>query len=161
MLPTPQKKSGFDLPENQAVMEQVKKQRQPAEAMDVIQILEKSTDSREEAVKLYNALADLVNSDPDFRVMRANNTLFIYNNNRDGSVDITMDTADSPRELVDSIKQFKEAMKVAGFKTGKFDIDNPQIMKVLKMAGINIRTQPSGTVLDDGVTPGLIGIGEF
>ena len=161
MLPTPQKKSGFDLPENQAVMEQVRKQREPAQPMDVIQILEKSTGSREEAIQLYNTLADLVTNDPDFRVMRANNTIFIYNNNRDGSVDITMDTADSPRDLVDSIKQFRQAMKAAGFKTGIFDIDNPQIIKVLKMAGIDIKTQPSGDVLDDGVTPGLIGMGEF
>jgi len=161
MLPVPQKKSDFELSNNQAVMEQVKKQRQPAEPMDVIDILEASTGDRAQAIKLYNTFADLVATDPDFRVMRANNTLFIYNNNKDGSVDITMDTADSPRTLVDSIKEFRQAMKIAGFKTGKFDIDNPQIMKVLKMAGIDIKTQPSGTVLDDGVTPGLIGIGEF
>ena len=161
MLPVPQKKSDFELSNNQAVMEQVKKQRQPAEPMDVIDILEASTGDRAQAIKLYNTFADLVATDPDFRVMRANNTLFIYNNNKDGSVDITMDTADSPRTLVDSIKEFRQAMKIAGFKTGKFDIDNPQIMKVLRMAGIDIKTQPSGTVLDDGVTPGLIGIGEF
>jgi hypothetical protein len=161
MLPVPQKKSGFELPNNQAVMEQVKKQRQPAEPMDVINILESVTNDRAQAIKLYNTLADLVTTDPDFRVVRANNTLFMYNNNRDGSVDIAMETADSPRDLIDSIKQFRQAMKIAGFKTGKFDIDNPQIMKVLKMAGIDIKTQPSGTLLDDGVTPGLIGIGEF
>lgn len=161
MLPVPQKNQVFDLPKNQAVMEQVKKQRQPAQPMDVIDILESATGDRSQAIKLYNTFADLVATDPDFRVMRANNTLFIYNNNRDGSVDITMDTADSPRTLIESIKEFKQAMKIAGFKTGRFDIDNPQIMKVLKMAGIDIKTQPSGTVLDDGVTPGLIGIGEF
>jgi len=161
MLPVPQKKSDFELSNNQAVMEQVKKQRQPAEPMDVIDILESATGDRAQAIKLYNTFADLVTADPDFRVMRANNTLFIYNNNKDGSVDIAMETADSPRALVESIKEFRKAMKIAGFKTGKFDIDNPQIMKVLKMAGIDIKTQPSGTVLDDGVTPGLIGIGEF
>ena len=142
-------------------MEQVRKQRQPAEPLDVLNILESATGDRAQAIKLYNTFADLVATDPDFRVMRANNTLFIYNNNRDGSVDISMETADTPRDLVDSLKQFRQAMKVAGFKTGKFDIDNPQIMKVLRMAGIDIKTQPSGTVLEDGVTPGLIGIGEF
>lgn len=161
MLPVPQKNQVFEFQKNQPVMEQVKKQRQPAEPMDVIDILESITGDRSQAIKLYNTFADLVATDPDFRVMRANNTLFIYNNNRDGSVDITMDTADSPRTLIESIKEFRQAMKIAGFKTGRFDIDNPQIMKVLKMAGIDIKTQPSGTVLDDGVTPGLIGIGEF
>ena len=161
MLPVPQKKSDFELQKNQPVMEQVRKQRQPAEPLDVLNILESATGDRAQAIKLYNTFADLVATDPDFRVMRANNTLFIYNNNRDGSVDISMETADAPRDLVDSLKQFRQAMKVAGFKTGKFDIDNPQIMKVLRMAGIDIKTQPSGTLLEDGVTPGLIGIGEF
>ena len=142
-------------------MEQVKKQRQPAEPMDVITILEKSTGDQKQAIKLYNTLSDLVGKDPDFRIMRANNTLFIYNNNKNGSVDLSMETADTPRDLIESIKQFKQAMKVAGFKTARFEIDNPQIVKVLKMGGIEIKTQPSGTVLDDGVTPGLIGIGEF
>lgn len=161
MLPVPQKKSDFELQKNQPVMEQVRKQRQPAEPLDVLNILESATGDRAQAIKLYNTFADLVATDPDFRVMRANNTLFIYNNNRDGSVDISMETADAPRDLVDSLKQFRQAMKVAGFKTGKFDIDNPQIMKVLRMAGIDIKTQPSGTLLEDGVTPGLIGIGDF
>jgi hypothetical protein len=161
MLPVPQKNQVFEFQKNQPVMEQVKKQRQPAEPMDVITILEKSTGDQKQAIKLYNTLAKLVGKDPDFRVMRANNTLFIYNNNKNGSVDLAMETADTPRDLVDSIKQFKQAMKVAGFKTARFDIDNPQIIKVLKMGGIDIKTQPSGTVLEDGVTPGLIGIGEF
>ena len=75
MLPVPQKKSNFDLPKNQAVMEQVKKQRQPAEAMDVIDILERATGEKEQAIKMYNTLADLVIGDPDFRVDRKSTRL--------------------------------------------------------------------------------------
>jgi len=161
MLPTPQKKSGFDLPENQAVMEQVKKQRQPAEAMDVIQILEKTSGDRQQAIKMYNALADLVTNDPDFRVMRANNTLFIYNNNRDGSVDITIDTADSPKDFDDSIKQFCDAMKVAGFKLGKFELDNAQTIQSLKKIRQNVNMISDGGVMDDNVTPSMIATVEF
>ena len=161
MLPTPQKNSGFDLSNNQAVMEQVKKQRQPAEVMDVIEILESVTGDRAQAIKMYNALTDLVMNDPDFRVMRANNTLFIYNNNKNGSADITMETADSPRELVNSIKQFCDAMKVAGFKFGTFDIENPQIIKAIKMANRNVNMSSSGGLMPDGVTPAMIGTVEF
>ena len=112
MLPTPQKNSGFDLPNNQAVMEQVKKQRQPAEPMDVIDILGQSTGSEEDGIKLYNVLADLVNTDPNVRVMRSGNTLFVYYNNKDGSASIAMETADSPRELITAIQEFKKSMKV-------------------------------------------------
>ena len=157
MLPPPQKKSDF-ANQQQPVMEQVKKQRGPAETMDVLAILEKSQGSREQAIKTYNGFSDLVNTDKDFRVMRANNTLFAYNNNRDGSVDVAMETADNPRALIDSIKQFTQAMKTAGFKTGRFEIDNPQIIKALKASGIDAAMQSSGSVGPDGRTPTMIGI---
>jgi hypothetical protein len=158
MLPPPQKKSGFAPEQQNAVMNEVRRQREPAQPMDVLNILEQSQGSREQAIKTYNGFADLVNKDKDFRVMRANNTLFAYNNNRDGSVDVAMETADNPRDLIDSIKQFTQAMKTAGFKTGRFEIDNPQIIKALKAAGIDASMQSSGTVGPDGRTPTMIGI---
>ena len=158
MLPPPQKKSGFAPEKQNAVMNEVRRQREPAQPMDVLNILEQSQGSREQAIKTYNGFADLVNKDKDFRVMRANNTLFAYNNNRDGSVDVAMETADNPRDLIDSIKQFTQAMKTAGFKTGRFEIDNPQIIKALKAAGIDASMQSSGTVGPDGRTPTMIGI---
>ena len=161
MLPVPQKNQVSELQKNQPVMEQVRKQRQPAEPMDVIQILESVSENKEEAIGLYNTLADLVNNDPDFRVMRANNSLFIYNNNRDGTVDVSMETADSPRDLIDSFKQFGDAMKKCGFKSGKFDINNPQIIKAIKMSGRNVSMSPSGGLMEDGVTPEMIGMVEF
>jgi hypothetical protein len=161
MLPVPQKNQVSEFQKNQPVMEQVRKQRQPAEPMDVIQILESVSENKEEAIGLYNTLADLVNNDPDFRVMRANNSLFIYNNNRDGTVDVSMETADSPRDLINSLKQFCDAMKKCGFKSAKFDINNPQIIKAIKMSGRNVSMSPSGGLMEDGVTPEMIGMVEF
>lgn len=160
MLPTPQKNSGFDLPNNQAVMEQVKKQRQPAEPMDVINILGQSTGSEEDGIKLYNVLADLVNTDPNVRVMRSGNTLFVYYNNKDGSASIAMETADSPRELITAIQEFKKSMKVAGFKTAMFTVDNPQLTRLLEMAGIPVQIQSSNVPTETGA-PQMIAIGEF
>lgn len=162
MLPTPQKNQVSEFQKNQPVMQQVNKQRSKAERMDPIEILEYSADGDKElAIRTYNKLTQLVNNDPNFRIMRANNSLFLYNNLRDGSVSLSLETADSPRVLIESIQSFWKAMKIAGFKTAFFGIDNPQIIKAAKMAGINIKTEPSGEMLDDGVTPGLIGIGEF
>jgi len=161
MLPAPQKNQGFELSKNQSVMEQVRKQREPAERMEVIDILESVTKNKEEAIGLYNTLTDLVTNDPDFRVMRANNSLFVYNNNRDGTVDISMESADSARDLIDSIKQFFDAMKKCGFKSGRFEIDNPQIIKAIKLAGRNVNMAPSGGLMPDGVTPSMIGTVEF
>ena len=159
MLPPPQKKSGFSA-EQQSVMEQVKKQRAPAKPMDVIAILEQSQGGRGEAIKLYNALSDLVNTDPNVRIMRSNNTLFVYYNNKDGSVGVAMETADKPRDLMAAIQDFKKAMKVAGFKTAMFNITNPELPRLLKMAGIPIRMQSSGIPSDSGA-PEMIGVGEF
>ena len=77
MLPPPQKKSGFAPEQQNAVMQQIKKQRAPAESMDVLTILEQSQGSKENATKLYNVLSDLVTQDPNVRVMRSGNTLFL------------------------------------------------------------------------------------
>ena len=82
---------------------------------------------------LYVSHATQIN--PKIRIMRANNTLFVYFNKGGGIADIAMLTADNPRQVVESIKQFGQAMKVAKFKTLKFQIDNPDIVKAIKMAG--------------------------
>lgn len=160
MLPPPQKKSGFAPEQQNAVMQQVKKQRAPAEAMDVLTILEQSQGSKPDAIKLYNVLSDLVNSDPNVRVMRSGNTLFVYYNNKDGSVGVAMETADKPRDLMEAIKDFKKAMKAAGFKTAIFNITNSELPRLLKMAGIPIQINPTNVPSDSGA-PEMIGIGEF
>ena len=162
MLPVPQKKSDFELSNNQAVMEQVKKQRQPADDMDVIDILEKSVGERGgDPVAFNNELAYLVKSSPNFRVMRANNSLFTYINNKDGTAQVYLETADTPRDLVDSIRQFGLGMKKAGFKTGKFDVQNPLILKAVKMAGIPVSLQSTNMVSPDGQTPLMQAVMEF
>ena len=51
MLPPPQKKSGFAPEQQNAVMNEVRRQREPAQPMDVLDILEKSTGSKEQAIK--------------------------------------------------------------------------------------------------------------
>jgi len=99
--------------------------------------------SRQDPNKIHAAMASLVKKDPNFRVMRANNSLFSYYNLGNGNVDIAMDTADTPRDLVKSIKEFAKAMKIAGFKKGRFSMQNPQIEKVLKMVNLPYKLQPT------------------
>jgi len=114
-----------------------------ATRLEPIQILEKSMQgSRQDPKRIHAAMASLVKKDPKFRVMRANNSLFSYYNLGNGNVDVALDTADTPRDLVKSVKQFAQAMKVAKFKRGRFDISNPQIEKVLKMAGLQYKLMP-------------------
>jgi hypothetical protein len=114
-----------------------------ATRLEPLQILEKSMQgSRQDPNRIYAAMTRLVKEDPKFRVMRANNSLFSYYNLGNGNVDVALDTADNPRDLVSSVKQFAQAMKVAKFKRGRFDISNPQIEKVLKMAGLQYKLMP-------------------
>jgi hypothetical protein len=52
-------------------------------------------------------------------------------------------------------------MKKSGFKTGQFDVQNPQILKAVKMAGIPVSLQSTNTVSPDGQTPLMTAVMEF
>ena len=58
-------------------------------------------------------------------------------------LDVAMDTAATPQELVKDVKEFAKAMKIAKFHTGRFQMTNPQIERVIKMAGVEYKLQPS------------------
>ena len=99
--------------------------------MDTLEILKHSMKgSKHNAVHMHEALAQLVKTDKNFRIMRANNTLFSYYNLNDGSVEVTMDTADNARDLIESIQEFCKAMKICGFKKGIFAVVNNDILRV-------------------------------
>jgi hypothetical protein len=131
-LPPPQKKSGFS---DSEVMSQVKKERGDSPKMSTLDILTKSAGGQIDPARLEAVLSETVRRNPKVRVVRANNSLFIIHNDGQGGADVIMETADKPRELVDSIKQFFQAMKVAKFKSVSFDVDNPDIIRVIKMGG--------------------------
>jgi len=108
--------------------------------------------SGQDPQKVHALMAQRVNTNPKFRIMRSGNSLFSYYNQGNGKVLIAMDTAATPRELVKDVGEFVKAMKVAKFKQGTFDISNPQIEKVLKMAGVNYKLMP----LPNGQMSGVV-----
>ena len=111
--------------------------------MSTQDILNKSlSGSGKDPKKVHAAMSLLVKNDPNFRVMRSGNSLFSYYNNKNGTADVAMDTAATPQELVKDVKEFAKAMKVAKFHTGRFHMGNPQIERVLKMAGLKYKIQP-------------------
>jgi hypothetical protein len=131
-LSPPQKKSGFS---DSEVMSQVKKERGDSPKMSTLDILTKSAGGQIDPARLEAVLAETVRTNPKVRVIRANNSLFIIHNDGQGGADVIMETADKPRELVDSIKQFIQSMKVAKFKNLRFEVSNPDIIRVIKMGG--------------------------
>jgi len=128
------------------VLDQVKKQRQPSKRMDIKDILQPIADELGQDVnEIIDALGKKVNSDPSFRVMRANNTLFMYTNMGNGMMDVVaMQSADNPRDFMSSIKEFTEAGKKAGFTRAKFLIHNPQVAKAMQMIGLKYKIEAQG-----------------
>jgi len=128
------------------VLGQVKKERQKSKRLEVEEILQPIAENLGVDVNtIIKALGDKVRSDPNFRVMRANNTLFMYQNMGNGMMDVvSMETADRPRDFMDSVQQFTEAGKKAGFKRAKFLIHNPQVAKAMQMSGLNYKIEAQG-----------------
>jgi hypothetical protein len=128
------------------VLDQVKKQRQPSKRMDIKDILQPIADELGEDVNvIIDSLGKKVNSDPSFRVMRANNTLFMYTNMGSGMMDVVaMQSADNPRDFMNSIKEFTEAGKKSGFTRAKFLIHNPQVAKAMQMIGLKYKIEAQG-----------------
>jgi hypothetical protein len=131
-LSPPQKKSGFS---DSEVMSQVKKERGDSPKMSTLDILTKSAGGQIDPARLEAVLSETVRRNPKVRVIRANNSLFIIHNDGQGGADVIMETADKPKELVDSIKQFCQGMKAANFKSLRFEVSNPDIIRVIKMGG--------------------------
>jgi hypothetical protein len=122
-------------PQKNPVFEQVKKERSATPKMSELEILSKGTKGKIDPNRLYSSLSQLVQTDPKVRIFRANNSLFVIYNNGQGNAEVVMETADKPRELVDSIKQFFQAMKAVNFKNINFSVENPDIIRVIKMGG--------------------------
>lgn len=140
-LSPPQEKSGFS---NSEVMTQVQKERGEPKRMEVLDILKKSSDGKIDPQRLYDALSYASNNDPKLRVIRANNSLFIIYNLGQGVAEVMMETADKPRALVDSVKQFFESMRKAGFKAVQLGVGNPEIIRVIKMGGFEPKLSSVG-----------------
>ena len=128
------------------VLDQVKKQRQPGKRLSTEELLQPLAEEMGKDVKeLISALGQKVQNDSTFRIMRANNTLFMYTNMGNGMMDVVaMQSADNPREFMNSIKEFTEAGKKAGFTRAKFLIHNPQVAKAMQMIGLKYKIEAQG-----------------
>jgi len=91
--------------------------------------------------QVYANLHNLV-KDPKHRIFRANNSLFIINNNGDHTADIAMATADNAHELAQSIKEFFMSMRKCGFTEVTFAIGRPAMYRVIERAGYKAQILP-------------------
>lgn len=151
----PPKKSGF----SPDIMQTLQKQNAPAKEMSAADIVKHDVESEGGGMPWHNVYAGLITAvkSPKFRIMRANNSLMTFSNRGNGMVVAHLITADDPKTLIDSLKQFHQAMIKAGFKKAQSTVTNPQIIKALKMAGIKV-TESMGQQMDGGTASPAINI---
>jgi hypothetical protein len=91
--------------------------------------------------KAYAALIKM-SEQPNYRVVRANNSLLFIDNHGDGTSEGIMFSFDKPQAFVASLRQFDKALKTAGLH--KMDIMSVKkdIEPFLKKAGLNYSITP-------------------
>ena len=90
----------------------------------------------------------------EMRVMRFGNTLFAYYLLEPGVTDVYIITVDNVPNLIKALKNFHQAMKVAGFKRSVTDVRSKSIMGLLKRAGINFTATPIRQEVNGGMRSG-------
>jgi hypothetical protein len=102
--------------------------------------------------KTYSALAHMV-KDPKYRIIRANNTLLLIENEGNGVAEGLIFTADANdvNTMIKTIKQFQKALITCGFNTLKFSAGGEVIEPVLKRAKIPYTAEKIPGV-DGGIT---------
>jgi len=78
----------------------------------------------------------------EMRVMRFGNTLFAYYLLEPGVTDVYIITVDKVPDLIKALKNFHQAMKIAGFKRSVTDMKGKSLMGLLRRAGINYTATP-------------------
>jgi hypothetical protein len=141
-LPPPQKNSSFS---DSEVMNQIKKERSPAKKMSEQDIIKSEIETNGSGANWENVYKRVfaLTQTPDYRVLRANNSLFLIHNEKNGRASVFMFNADDVKDMPKSIAEFAKAMKAANFKTVTFNTIRPAILRLLKSAGINYKSTPS------------------
>lgn len=84
----------------------------------------------------YSAIAHMVKQ-PQYRLIRANNTVLFMDNKGNGTADGLIFTADGPQTFVKTLMQLEKALVIAGIRTMTFPSSGIAIEPLLKRAKIN------------------------
>lgn len=142
------------------IMQALQKKKAPAKEMSPLQIIEadmERTGGGDMSPKQVYAGLITASQSPKFRVVRANNSLMTFSNQGGGAAIAHLITADDPKTLIDSFKQFHQAMLKANFKKVQSYVTDPQIIRALEMAGIKVK-QSMGQHVQDGYASPAINI---
>lgn len=91
--------------------------------------------------KAYAALNQMVQQ-PNYRVVRANNSLLFIDNKGGGNAEGIMFSSDKPQAFVASLMQFNKALKAGGFRKLEIHSVKTDIEPFLKKARLNYSITP-------------------
>jgi hypothetical protein len=112
------------------------------------EIVEKSVSAPQDPKRIYAALLEITKQ-PNYRILRHNNTLLLINNKGNGVADGVLFPADSQNVIVENLQNFAKALKVGKFNTLTMTIPNLKFVEVAKKAKLNytVRQQGLGSFL--------------
>jgi len=89
-------------------------------------------------------------STPQYRMMRAGNTLFLIQILGEGAGKAQLINADAPQKVIENILEFTQAIKKANYATILFDSRDPLVTNALEQSGIPASEDNGHYVVDLG-----------
>ena len=78
---------------------------------------------------------------PHFRLLRRRNSLLFFQVTPPVARNLHLFTVDDQKELKASMQEFFKALKIAGYKKGVGEVENPTVLRLMRMAGIKLKEQ--------------------
>jgi hypothetical protein len=78
---------------------------------------------------------------PNFRLIRRRNSLLFFQVTPPVARNLHLFTTDDQEELKTSMQEFFKVLKIAGYKKGVGEVENPTILRLMRMAGIKLKEQ--------------------
>ena len=111
--------------------------------LEPYEIVAKSVRPGQDPNQIYAAIIKMTQQ-PNYRVIRHNNTLLMIDNKGSGVADGTIYSADSDSKMLENITQFAKALKVGKFNKLTIVIPNLKFIEFFKKSKLNYSVQNRG-----------------
>lgn len=114
-----------------------------AKELSPYHIIEKSVGPNQDPKRIYAALIKMIEQ-PNYRILRHNNSLLLIDNKGNGIADGLLYTADPESKQVENAKELTKALKIGQFHRLTMLIPNLQFVEIIKKAELNYSIQNRG-----------------
>ena len=110
---------------------------------EIIEKTLQSANSDQDPKRIYAALIQMTKQ-PNYRILRHNDSLLLIDNHGNGTADCLLYTADNQKTLAKNIAEFAKALKVGMFTKATFVIPNLKFIDVVKKSKVDYKVKPQG-----------------